>query len=841
MIEYDYPELFEEHESVHFIIVNSGATVSSVSHDMPSISDNEFLITENEMKQEAFSLTESLCSLQNLKFGLGESSHVSFTVYNSSDIPNLKDEEITIYLYFNNDSDTLFEVGTYIIEEDKYSADRAFRDVSGYDVLHYLWDYDITEWYNDYFSTGPKAIGLCRASLFTWLNTQNTGYTINHAIRILPNDSYVIEKGIESDSITFGFFMQGIIEVQGRFLHCTRDGKIDYFKMEWYDKPPVNTYTEETTYPPVKYEDYETWGIGFIRVYNKNNKRLFRVGSSDKQHPSYYNIVDGFVFANNEKRSGWKSNTKSMLETMHGDITHLRYKPCEFKAIGNLCYEVGDRIDYTWVTYDENDQPVTNSFYTYILERTFTGIQGFKDLISAKGDRKQPKLVKTTNNWHVGDSDEGGSGDGTGGVSELDTEHDRLLIQKLRNIGIRMLDEPSNVTVVYNKQTHAVDISWTDPSDISDYQPHPTAWEGTVVVRKDDNAPIHRWDGTKIVRSTTRDQYSQEAYSDDTVEPNKKYYYAIMPYYTSLDDEDHPIRHYTWTKVISVDTERILVAPTLFPIQETGIEGVNVTVAYSIPVLEVGQYEVIKLVAKKDSIPLSIADGDKAIDLTPTPGMVVNTATMTGLDELSTYYFVIFIEDEIGNTASSEPQDCMTGERTTIDFFTDSFNPDLMKDDWDLNTSKSTFGDGSTQWAPTYFSSDFLSSYNFLIGNYNRDGIVEDNGILRNANYNYGASDSIYWIPINRVNGELKGLEWDYCNLRSASSGYDDIAIFIGWVDSNNGWHQAQIAWITQLRSSEWQHGEYTDLSPENPYIDYIGIYTCDGQPACKNIVLTVL
>ena len=239
----------------------------------------------------------------------------------------------------------------------------------------------------------------------------------------------------------------------------------------------------------------------------------------------------------------------------------------------------------------------------------------------------------------------------------------------MRNYGEPMLDEPT-VTLTYNKGSSQVEIAWSDPADISTYSPLPVEWAGTVVVRKEGKAPIHRWGtehseygGEALVESTTRDEYSQTAFVDDTIEPNKRYYYAIMPYFVALDDAQHPIKHYRWTKVFSVDTARILVAPTLFPIQETSVEGVDVTVAYSIPVLEVGQYEVIKLVAKKDSIPLSIADGDKAIDLTPTPGMIVNTATMTGLDELSHYYFVIFIEDEQGNTASSEPQDITTDER----------------------------------------------------------------------------------------------------------------------------------------------------------------------------------
>ena len=62
MVEYAYPELFAEHDSVHFIIVNSSATVTGVDYSAPEITGNDFLITENEMKQEAFDLTESICS-----------------------------------------------------------------------------------------------------------------------------------------------------------------------------------------------------------------------------------------------------------------------------------------------------------------------------------------------------------------------------------------------------------------------------------------------------------------------------------------------------------------------------------------------------------------------------------------------------------------------------------------------------------------------------------------------------------------------------------------------------------------------------------------------------------
>jgi hypothetical protein len=57
------------------------------------------------------------------------------------------------------------------------------------------------------------------------------------------------------------------------------------------------------------------------------------------------------------------------------------------------------------------------------------------------------------------------------------------------------------------------------------------------------------------------------------------------------------------------------------------------------------------LVGKKDCTPLSADDGDEIVSLSDSDTSV----SITGLDELSTYYFVIFTEDEQGNTATSDP------------------------------------------------------------------------------------------------------------------------------------------------------------------------------------------
>ena len=669
MVSYEYENLFYmAHQTKDILIVDADATVTPVSGEAPTVTGATVEIHTEDVETESFMLDESICTEDNLKFGLCDSSKVEITVRNKSEIPNLNGFEtpLNIYIYLNGDSDTLFQIGQYLCDKDEYINERRLRKLVLYDVLYELNDLDITSWYNQYFADGNRhEIIWVIADLFKWINgtspydNDSSSPKINLELDseyILCNGMFPIGKTIESDTITFSFFMQGLLEFNGSFGHITREGKFKIVTMEWYDKDPVRIVTDDYRKPPTSYADEATWGIGGIDVYDRDNTIKFQIRNTDKKRPSIYVLLDPWVIAD---REAGDSYTKTALEQLQSTIHHFNYTPSETECSGDLCVEVGDRIDVRFTKKSAYD--TRNKFRSYVLERHFSGIQSMHDTYTSKGSKKQP-AYQTGANWHIGDSETATTGKGTGGVSEVDMEHDRRLIQVLRNGGYRFLDEPSGVSVVYNKAQSQVEIKWTDPSDITDYKPLPAEWVGTCLIRKEGSAPLHRWDGELLVRSNTRNEYSSTAYVDDTIESNKKYYYSIMPYYIALDDEYHPVRYYTWTKIVSVDTARILVAPTLFPIQETSIQGTDVTVGYSIPELSVGTYEVMKLVAKKNAIPTSISDGDKAIDLTPTPGMIVNVATMTGLDELSHYYFMVFVEDEEGNGASSEPQDCMTEE-----------------------------------------------------------------------------------------------------------------------------------------------------------------------------------
>lgn len=410
MVNYEHPELFYDNESVHMIIVNSGATVTPVADHEPTIANADFVIVEDDIVSEEFRLEESICSQEDMKFGLCEASHVQFTMYENDDIPDLKDVEIVIYIYFNEDSSTLFKVGTYVVDEDKLAADKAIREVSAYDILYYLRDYDITEWYETYFDTTTEQyplgrIGAVRNSLFDWLAEDVEDFAVAQETRTLVNDDFLIERSIESDTITFGFFMSKLLEANGAFGHINRDGKFDYIYLDSWQNDPVLTIEEENLLLPFSCEDFNTWSIGYVSVYDQNNKRLIKYGSSQYRHPSIYNVIDNFVFTNNAKRADWDDDFHDAVVNLREAVSHHRYRVFDCNTLGNLCYEVGDRVDVKWPVYDaEGEVERERHIITYILERVFTGIQGFRDNYVAKGHKKQPKYSLKNDNWHVGDS-----------------------------------------------------------------------------------------------------------------------------------------------------------------------------------------------------------------------------------------------------------------------------------------------------------------------------------------------------------------------------------------------------------------------------------------------------
>ena len=212
------------------------------------------------------------------------------------------------------------------------------------------------------------------------------------------------------------------------------------------------------------------------------------------------------------------------------------------------------------------------------------------------------------------------------------------------------LDEPIEAGV-----KKYVALKWKDPADITDWEPRPCSWEGTVIVRKENGPPMHRWDGTKIVRTTTRDKYKSKAYKDEDIEANKVYYYGFFPYYTKISDPNHPILFYTFTKYLRVETGVINYAPVIDSIT---VDGIDATITYTIITPVDTVYKTITLYGKKGDNPTCDNTDDIVIELdeNETSQLVQN------LVDNSVYYFCIVTTDINDARTSSTVESCTTGE-----------------------------------------------------------------------------------------------------------------------------------------------------------------------------------
>lgn len=196
-----------------------------------------------------------------------------------------------------------------------------------------------------------------------------------------------------------------------------------------------------------------------------------------------------------------------------------------------------------------------------------------------------------------------------------------------------------------------VQLKWTDPPNLTDWDPYPCTWEGTVIVRKEDSPPLHRWDGTKVVKSSTRDKYKTEPYKDEDIVSGKTYYYAFMPYYTRYEDPDYPIRYYTFTKVIKVEIGDKSLSSTIDSIV---VDGTDATINYTLSQPDGGSFTSIKMYGKIGKNPKC----DNTDDVVEDVDSSVTSLTLTGLESGSTYYFCLVTMDTNNKKLSSNVMSC---------------------------------------------------------------------------------------------------------------------------------------------------------------------------------------
>lgn len=347
MIDYELEELFRQDSVKKNLIITD--------------SDNEITLTNEDIYQESFKLRESLCSESELLFGSCEASEINFT---TSYMSGLKGKEITVSLVLDDNTETPFVIGTYIVVEDKLTADRSKREIVAYDSMYKINNTDVTSWYDSL--SFPLSLKDFRDSFFEHLG-------IEHETTTLVNDSIQINKTIQSNQISGADVIRAICECNAVFGHIGRDNVFKYVRLSNGTEYTINP----TMYANVEYEDYSCAEITGLQIRSEAYDIGVQVGTND----------NAYIMQGNFLVAGYSTEALTpVANNMFGVMTMLdTYTPCKVNTIGNLCVEVGDRISVV-----KTDNEIVD---TWIMQRSCEGIQSLFDTFESMGEETRTERM----------------------------------------------------------------------------------------------------------------------------------------------------------------------------------------------------------------------------------------------------------------------------------------------------------------------------------------------------------------------------------------------------------------------------------------------------------------
>lgn len=388
MVDYQYSSLFLK---------------DSVDKQLNIVSDDgKINITNTELHQEKFELTESLCSESELTFGACEAGMIKFTVSNVF-LP-MKGKWLTAKMTLDGHEDKPFQIGRYKVYSDTPTADRTCRDVVAYDALYDILSSDVTDWYNQILPQKDSKVTLkqFRDSFFNHFEVEQEEVS-------LVNDEMIIEKTVEvkasssgssdtAETSTIGEAISGkevlycILEINGCMGNIGRYGKFRYVYLtqeiqglypandlypadDLYPRNPKSTSISKSQYISAQYEDYIVRTIDKLQIREKENDIGAIVGDGGNTY-----VIEGNFLV-------YGKGTKELNEIGEKTLSKIKgiiYRPFSADCKGNPCLQVGDAVRLT-TKYELIE--------TYILKRTLKGIQALRDDLEANGEEYRTSKV----------------------------------------------------------------------------------------------------------------------------------------------------------------------------------------------------------------------------------------------------------------------------------------------------------------------------------------------------------------------------------------------------------------------------------------------------------------
>ena len=374
-------ELWTDNTIPHNLLITDGTVI--VTGKTYSVSGATITFENDLIESEKFELYQSLCSQPQLQFGSCESSMVKFTIHEN--IPGIKDKRVNVYMIPDHDASKMIQLGVFTVAEDKLSADRTKRGITSYDDMYKILNTDVASWYNTVLPNSNSSMTLAqfRASLLSYLNITAEPTT-------LVNDSMVIKRTIEPETLSGADVIRPICELNGVFGQITNESKFKFVELS--PNLDAGLFPSDTLYPAddlypqdvnhsidiihhnqyisAEFEDWNVESITGLTIRTDDKDVGVTVGTTSN---CYVITANFLVYGYNA------TDLRTVATNALSKMTNRYYRPCSVQAVGNPLHEVGDGIRI---------RTQYRGIVTYILERRLTGIQALRDTYTANGEQK---------------------------------------------------------------------------------------------------------------------------------------------------------------------------------------------------------------------------------------------------------------------------------------------------------------------------------------------------------------------------------------------------------------------------------------------------------------------